>query len=82
LIEYQNKFTTIRFQPLDRVRKSCWKVPEITFSNIPDEHGSVGVKAGHASISVQHNGPLVGRVPMLLPKAAGRKPHSDAREVF
>ena len=82
LIEHQNKFTTIRSQPLDRVRKSCWKVPEITFSNIADEHGSIGVKAGHAGISVQHNGPLVGRVPMQLPKTPRRKPHSDAREVL
>src|SRR5258708_16658908 len=82
LVEYQQKFTTIRTQPLDRVRESCGKVPKVAFAHIADKNGSIGIENGYAGIAVQHEAPLIRGVPMLLSKPARRTPHSDAADVF
>jgi len=84
LLETQSRdyydVTTKRFKtqilPLFKSRK------QITFADIADKHGSIRVQTAQASISVEHNGPFVGRVPVQLAKAPRSKAHSDAGEVF
>ena len=73
--------TVIRPQTLNGMRKPGWEVPEITFAHIVDEHRSIGIQNGDASIAIEHNGPFICGVPMQFAEAAAGDPHVDAGEI-
>ena len=50
-------------------------------AHIVDEHRSIGIQNGYASIAIEHNGPFICRVPMQFAEAATGKPHVNAGEV-
>src|SRR6266478_9133433 len=57
------------------MRDSCGKIPKIIFLHIGDKTLAVCVNRRNPRISVQHDGPLAGRVPVQLPDASGGKSH-------
>src|SRR5580658_4796533 len=69
-VEDQKKFATVGTKALDRVRISSGKEPEVAFADVTDEDGAVGVEDGDAGIAIEHEGPLVGGVPVKFAVAA------------
>ena len=64
------------------MRNSRWKVPEIAFGHVADEALAVGIKAGDARVSVQHEGPFRSGVPVQFANASGGQSHVDAGNRF
>ena len=81
LIEHQQKLTTIRSQPLNRVGKSGWKEPKISFTNVVDEHCPIGIEHRDTGIPIFHEGPFVGCVPVQFAKATCSQSHIHASKI-
>src|ERR1700758_3847782 len=62
------------------MRKAGREVPEVTLRHVVNEHGAVWVQNSDAGVAVEHDGPLICRVPMQFAEAASGKTHVDAGE--
>src|SRR3981081_1018954 len=77
----QELATVIRPHTLNGMRIPGGEVPEVALAHVVDEHRSIGVQNGHASIAIEHNGPFICSVPVQFAEAATGKPHVNAGEV-
>ena len=67
---------------LDGVRGAGGEEPEVTGADLVDEHGAVGREERDAGAAGEHDGPLVGEVPVELAERALGEAHVDAGEVL
>src|SRR5882724_2824599 len=81
LIESQQKLASVWPQTLDRVRKASWEIPQIALADVVDKNRPVRIEQGNACISVEHNGPLIGCMPMQFAKATRGEAHVDAGDL-
>ena len=80
VVEDQQEFGAVRIQSLNRMRNSGRKIPEISFFHVGHEAAAVGINRGDPRVSVEHDGPLAGRVPVQFADAACGEPHIHARD--
>src|SRR6267154_4033271 len=78
LIEDQEELASIRPQTLDRMRKTGREIPQIALAHVVDKDCPIKIQYRDAGISVEHDGPLIGCMPMEFAKAASRQTHVDA----
>src|SRR6202011_2798893 len=81
LIEDQEKLASVWLQALDGMRKAGREIPQIAFADVVDKDRPLGIQYRNAGISVEHDGPLIGCMPMHFAKASSRQMHVDARYV-
>lgn len=63
---------------LDRVRHAGGEEPHVAGAHIVHKGGARGLDARHAHAALEHERPLVGRVPVQLAVGVGREAHVDA----
>ena len=79
LIEDQEELASIRPQALDRMRIAGREIPRIALAHVVYKDRPIWIEQGNAGISVEHDGPLIGCMPVQFAKAACRQAHVDAR---
>src|SRR5215470_18184121 len=78
VVEANDEFAAVGPKPLQRMRCSSGKIPEIAGLQVADIRPSFRVENGDAAIAIGHDRPFGGLMPMQLPNSAGRQPHVDA----
>src|SRR5258707_6480903 len=81
LIEDQEELASVRSQALYRMREAGREVPQVALAHVVDKDRPIRIQQRDASISVEHDGPLIGCMPMEFAKAASSQAHIDARQV-
>jgi len=81
VIENQEEFRAIRAETLDRMWETSGKDPKISFVHVVAKHRAIGIHYGHARIAIEHNPPLIGRMPVHLTVASCGEAHIDARDI-
>src|SRR5713226_7412459 len=81
LIEDQEELASVWLQALDRMRKAGREIPQIALAHVVDKDRPIGIQYRNAGISIEHDGPLIGCMPMQFAKASSRQAHVDARYV-
>src|SRR5580658_4970838 len=77
IVEHQQKLATVGIQTLNGMWNAGGEIPKIAFRDVADKTLAVGIKAGDASVSVEHDGPLGSGVPVQLSYAPGGQSHVD-----
>src|SRR6267143_1220961 len=78
LIENQEELASVWTQALDRMRIAGREIPQIALAHIVDKDRPIRIQYRDASVSIEHNGPLIGCMPMQRAKAASRQAHIEA----
>src|SRR5258708_2799063 len=78
LIEDQEELASVWPQSLDRMRKASREIPQIALAHVVDKDRPVKIQYCDAGISIEHDGPFIGCMPMQFAKAASRQAHVDA----
>src|SRR6266852_7683245 len=81
LIEDQEELASVWHKALDGMRIARWEIPQIALAHVVDKDCSIRIQYRDAGISIEHDGPLIGCMPMQFAKAASRQAHVDARYV-
>jgi hypothetical protein len=79
VVENEHELASIGIETLNGMRDPRRKKPKIIFTHVGDETFTIQVDRGDPRISVQHDGPFAGRVPMQLAESTGSQSHVDAR---
>lgn len=61
---------------------ACGEVPEIAALHVVDEHSAIGLHDTDTGFAGEHDGPLVGEVPVQLAEGTGGKTHVHSGEVL
>ncbi len=78
LIEDQEELASVWPPALDRMRKAGREIPQIALAHVVDKDCPIKIQYRDAGISIEHDGPLIGCMPMQFAKAARRQAHVDA----
>src|SRR5258707_14186858 len=80
LIEDQEELASVRSQALYRMREAGREVPQVALAHVVDKDSPIRIQQRDASISVEHDGHLIGCMLMELAKVANIQSHIDARQ--
>ena len=64
------------------MREAGGEVPEISRGDVVDKHLSVGLHHANARLARQHDGPLVGQVPVQFAEGPRFQPHVHAGQIL
>src|SRR5438270_10985410 len=78
LIEDQEELASVWPQALDRMRKAGRKIPQIALAHVVDKDRPIRIQYRDPGIPIEHDGPLIGGMPMQFAKTASRQAHVDA----
>ena len=73
---------SVRSQPLDRVRNTAGKQPQIALGHVVDKAAALRVHGRDPRVAVDHECPLGAGVPMQLAHPARDQPHLYPGQVF
>ncbi len=79
VVEDEQELAAIVTKPLDRVRRSSGKEPEVTLAEVVDEGLVAPLERGDARPALQHVCPLTLLVKVELAHRSGLEPHVHAR---
>src|SRR4029077_12750788 len=82
VVKTDDEFASVRPKALQGVRSARRKIPEIAGLHVANIGPSFRVEDSHATITVGHDRPLGGLVPVQLANSASGQPHIDARDLF
>ena len=73
LIEDQEELASVWPQALDRMRIAGREVPQIALAHVVDKDRPIRIQYCDGGTSIEHDGPLIGCMPMQFAKAARRR---------
>ena len=82
LVEDEEELAAVVAGALDGVRGAGGEEPKVAGGDVVDEGGAVGQEERDACVAGEHEGPLVGEVPVELAESAAGEAHVDAGDFF
>ncbi len=79
VVKHQQELRSVRIQPLNRMRNTRRKIPEIPFGYVRNKALALEIKPRNARVPIKHECPLCSRVPVQFANSSRGQPHIHAR---